>query len=78
MCLGYNLEMDKINMLYGHENGYWRPEIFKGFSLCQTDLQVTFIVFQNGKVNVTGLKTLSQLPICQKRAHDLLFRCRKL
>lgn len=76
--LGYELDMDKMNNWYGSINGGWRPDLFPGFTLKQDDLNVSFVVFVHGEVNITGLRSLDQIPIVEKRAHDLLYRCKKI
>jgi TATA-box binding protein (TBP) (component of TFIID and TFIIIB) len=53
MALGFGLYMAAIRQVYGAAPEAGR---FPGLRIADKKLKVTFIVFSNGKVNVTGLK----------------------
>jgi TATA-box binding protein (TBP) (component of TFIID and TFIIIB) len=77
MVLGFEIDMDAVNFFYSHINGTWRPSIFQGFSIRSDDLHVSFTVFKDSSVNVTGLRSLEQIPLVQERAYRLFYKCRK-
>lgn len=77
MVLGFEIDMDAVNFFYSHISGVWRPTIFQGFSLRSDDLHVSFTIFKDSSVNVTGLRSLDQIPLVQERAYRLFYKCRK-
>jgi TATA-box binding protein (TBP) (component of TFIID and TFIIIB) len=79
--LGYELNPEWI-VQEADANGwdvYYTPEEFIGLTwITNTNgIKIVFVVFSTGKIVATGIKSMDQIPIAEKRMHDLIGPFRK-
>ena len=58
--MGYPIDLKKLRMEY-QPNAVYEPELFAGLTLRLSDPKVTAVIFHNGKFQIVGTKTHSQV-----------------
>jgi TATA-box binding protein (TBP) (component of TFIID and TFIIIB) len=56
---------------------YYNDEEFKGASMATADPTIVFVFFESGKVIATGMKSMTSVPIAEKRMRDRIAIFRK-
>ena len=73
--MGFRIDLERLR--FEHQpKAIFEPELFAGLTLRLTDPKVTAVIFRNGKFQIVGCTTHSQVDVAYKRLVHLLHNYR--